>query len=71
MNEFEYLPHRKRLRPVAEIDRQREAERRARVERLLSGKLREHVKPASELEFDYDEATEIARRSREKAQQAQ
>jgi len=49
----------------------RELERQARVKRMLSGKLRKHVKPASELQFDYAEATAIAKASNEKAQQAQ
>ena len=40
----------------------REAQRRARVERLLSGDLRKHLKRASELAFDYAEATAIATR---------
>ena len=41
----------------------REAKRRKRVERLLSGELRRLIKPASELAFDYDAASRIAIRS--------
>ena len=43
----------------------REAKRRQRVERLLSGELR-LIKPASELTFDFDAASRIARRNNKK-----
>ena len=39
---------------------QREAQRRERVERLLRGDLRKHLKRASEMAFDYQQATRIA-----------
>ncbi len=32
-----------------------------RIERLLSGELRKHIRPASELTFDFASATEVAR----------
>ena len=40
----------------------REAQRRARVERLLGSDLRQNLKRASDLNFNYRAATAIARR---------
>lgn len=44
------------------ITTNREAKRRQRVERLLSGELRGKIRPASELMFDFEQASRIARR---------
>ena len=44
-------------------EERRETQRRQRVERLLSGELRKNVRPASEMSFNYEAATAIARRS--------
>ena len=44
------------------IDDRREAQRKQRCLRLLETDLRKHVRRASELQFDYDAATAIARR---------
>lgn len=39
----------------------RERQRRERIERLLGTDLRQYVKRGSELQFDYAEATRIAK----------
>ena len=45
------------------IDAPKEQARRQRIERLLGGELRKHVRPASEMNFDYEIASVVARRS--------
>ena len=41
----------------------KEQARLARVERLLSGDLKKHIRPASEMNFNYLAASAIARQS--------